>query len=309
MTVAVSGMSAAIYQDEPNFYVVTALGSNRDICFVSQNGATNKIEIVAAGGSDPLSITVVSPKVTVKSAGSGATSTAAEIVALLNATPNAYALFHARLAPGQTGAGVTGAMAEATPANGVASAQLALTDSGDHLTFQAAAGYRYWSSISLLEVDAGHDGSWVTQSSGYTVNLLRGSITLDVALESGDLVRATVVRRAETAFRKVMNLYDGKLKIDGKEIDTSSLDDAGWGSTITGARSWEISAGAFYYDGSVPISEIGTSMLAKFYAIYSTAKSFIGQGAVLSIENLLANPNEAQKQTITCKGQGEIYPE
>src|SRR5204862_47149 len=117
-----------------------------------------------------------------------------------------------------------------------------------------------------------------------------------------------VVRRAETAFRKVMNLYDGKLKIDGKEIDTSSLDDAGWGSTITGARSWEISAGAFYYDGSVPISEIGTSMLAKFYAIYSTAKSFIGQGAVLSIENLLANPNEAQKQTITCKGQGEIYP-
>ena len=312
MPSAVSGLSAAIYRDEPEEYVVTALGSNRDICFASKNGVTNSVEIIVAGSNTALTVTDSGSKATINSAtgaGGAATSTAAQIVAAFNADAGAFALFTARLAAGQTGAGVTGALAETHAADGVASADLALTDSGDHLTFQAAAGYRYWSVISKLEVDVGHDGSWVEQTSGYTVNLLRGSITLDVAIASGDLVRATVVRRSETAFRKVMLLYDGKLKLDGQEIDTTSLDDAGWASSIAGKKSWEFSAGAYWWTGAVPISEIGTRLIAKFYAIYATSESFVGSGAVLNLENLIASTTEAQKQTITCKGAGEIYPE
>ena len=59
----------------------------------------------------------------------------------------------------------------------------------------------------------------------------------------------------------------------------------------------------------MPISEIGTRLIAKFYAIYATSESFVGSGAVLNLENLIASTTEAQKQTITCKGAGEIYPE
>ena len=311
MTSAVSGLSAAIYRDEPEEYVVTALGSNRDICFVSKNGVTNSVEIIVAGSNTALTVTDSGSKATINSAtgaGEAATSTAAQIVAAFNADAGAFALFEARLASGQTGAGITGELAETHAANGVASADLALTDSGDHLTFQAAAGYRYWSAISKLVVDVGHDGSWVEQVGGYTVNLLRGSITLDVAIAAGDLVRATVVRRAETAFRKVMLLYDGKLKLDGQEIDTTSLDDAGWQSSIVGKKSWEFTAGAFWWTGSVPISEIGTRLIVKFYVIYAT-KSFVGLGAILNLENVVASTTNAQKQTITCKGAGEIYPE
>jgi hypothetical protein len=312
MTSAVSGLSAAIYRDEPNAYVATALGSNKDIVFASKNGIANGVEIVVAGSNTLLTVTSSGHVATINSAtgpAGAATSTAAEIVAAFNLVAGAFALFGARLAAGQTGAGITGALAETHATNGVASADLALADSGDHLTFQAAAGYRYWSSMSKLEVDVGHDGSWVEQTAGYTANLLRGSITLDVAISAGDLVRATVVRRDGKAFRKVMLLYDGKLKLDGQEIDTSNLDDAGWGSSIMGKKTWEISAGAFYYDGSVPISEIGTRLIAKIYAIYATAKSFVGYGAVLNLENVVASTTDAQKQTITIKGSGEIYPE
>ena len=39
---------------------------------------------------------------------------------------------------------------------------------------------------------------------------------------------------------KLGELSDLKLKIDGKDIDTSNVDDEGWGSSITGARSWEL---------------------------------------------------------------------
>lgn len=41
---------------------------------------------------------------------------------------------------------------------------------------------------------------------------------------------------------KLAELIDCKLRISGAEIDTSNVDDSGWGSSIAGARSWEVSA-------------------------------------------------------------------
>ena len=307
MTSAVSGMSAALFRDESEEYVVTALGSNRDICFVSKNGVTPSIEIAVSGNNTPLSVSVSGSDVVVHSAtnGSGvATSTPAQIVAALNADASAFALWKARLPPGQTGAGVTGALAHTHGHDGVPFADLALVDSGDHLTYQAAAGYRYWDEDETLAVEV--DGSAVT--AGFSVNFLRGSITFD-ASQGSSTITASGTRRSEMAFEKVMGLFDGKLKIDGKEIDTTSVDDNGWGSSITGAKSWELSAGTFYYAGGVPITDVSAESFWKFYSVLSSDPFAIGAGTVMGLEHVLANPNEAQKQTITVKGKGEIYPE
>ncbi len=312
MTSAVSGLSAALYRDEPEEYVVTAaLGSNRDICFVSKDGVNNSVEIVVGESTATLSVDVTGAKLTITSANTdgSATSTAKQIVDAVNADVDAAALFTARLPPGSTGAGVTGAVAELTAHDGVHFTEVNLVDSGDHKTFQAAAGGRYWTSMTKLEVDVGHDGSWVEQTSGYTVNLLRGSITLDTAIAAGDLVRATGLRRSELAFRKIIGLFDGKLKIDGKEIDTTSVDDAGWGSSITGAKSWDFSAGTFYYDGSALLTDIAESCLWKFYSVLATIPFAIGMGSIQSLDHVLASVTDAQKQTLVVKGNGEIYPE
>ena len=308
MTSAVSGLSAALFRDEPEEYVVTAaLGSNRDICFVSKNGATNHVEIVVGGVTAPLSVSAVGAKLTVTSANTdgSATSTAAQIVAAVNADPDCFALFEARLPPGSTGAGVTGALADTYAADGVAFTDLALADSGDHLTYQAAAGSRYWDPDESLtiEVDA------TPETSGFTVNYLKGSVTFETS-QSGSTITATGTRRSLLAFQKVFGLFDGVLKIDGKDIDTTSVDDTGWGSSIAGARSWEMSAGHFYYDGDLPISDVAAKYLWKFYSKLSTSTAFaIGWGVITSMSNLLANPNEAQKQDITVKGSGELYLE
>jgi len=312
MTLAKSGLDAALFLDEPEEYVVTAtLGSNRDICFVSKNHATNKVEIVVGGVTAPLSVAVVGPKLTITSANTdgSATSTAAQIVAAVNADANAFALFEARLPPGSTGAGVTGAMSEATAHDGVHFTETSLADTGDHKTFQAAAGSRYWSSMTKLEVDVGHDGSWVEQTSGYTVSLVKGSITLDTAIATGDLVRATGIRRSLLAFKKVFGLFDCKLKIGSKDIDTTTGDDGGWTSSIAGAKNWEASYGSFFYDGEIPISKLSVSYYWKFYSTLATVPFAIGKGIIQSLENLLVNPNDAQKQTGTIKGSGELYLE
>lgn len=181
---------------------------------------------------------------------------------------------------------------------------LELSDSGDHLTYQAAAGSRYWDENETLVVEV--DGSPVT--SGFTVNYLRGSVTFETS-QSGSTITATGKRRDEANFQKVIGLFDGKLKIDCKEIDTTSCDDGGWQSSIMGRGSWEFSAGTFYYDGGVPLADLKLSGLWKFYSVDSITAFAIGIGTLQGIENILASASDAQKQTLTVKGQGEIYPE
>src|SRR5512139_3643617 len=138
MTSAVSGLSAALYEDEADEYVVVEQGSNKGMCFVSLGG-TPSLEIVVSGNDTPLSVDVAVDVVTVNSAtdaGGVATSTAAQIVAAVNADVEANLIFFARLSPGSTGAGIPGAFSETEADAGIPFTGLTLTDSGDHLTFQ-----------------------------------------------------------------------------------------------------------------------------------------------------------------------------
>lgn len=183
-------------------------------------------------------------------------------------------------------------------------ADLELVDSGDHLTYQAAAGYRYWDEAETLTVEVDS----TPETSGFSVNYLRGSVTFEES-QSGSTITVTGKRRSEANFQKVLGLFDGKLKIDGKEIDTTSCDDAGWGSSIMGSAKWELTAGTFYYDGGVPLSDLKGEGLWKFYSVDSTTAFAIGIGTLQGIENVLASATDAQKQTLNVKGQGEIYPE
>jgi hypothetical protein len=307
MTSAVSGFSAALYKDEQNRYRVTpALGSNRDICFACKVTSCPSIQIVVAGSNTSLSVSVIDDDVIVYSAtnvGGTATSTALQIVDAVNADAGASALIEARIPPGQTGAGVTGALDAGDVATGVAFVNLALVDSGDHLTFQAAAGSRYWDDDLSVTIE---DGG-VEVTSGFTVNHLRGSVTFESSM-SGHAITATGTRRSELAFEKILLVYDGKLKIDGREIDTTSIDDDGWGNSISGRRSWDISASAFYYTGESDLPDVSDTLYWKIYAIKHT-KSFVGMGTLLSLDRIVANPDKAQERAITIKGNGEIYPE
>lgn len=306
MTSAVSGFSAALYKDEQNRYRVTpALGSNRDLCFASKGASCPSIQILVSGNSTPLSVSVIDDDIVVHSAtnvGGTATSTALQIRDAVNADPTASALIEARLPPGQTGAGITGALDAKDVATGVAFANLVLVDSGDHLTFQAAAGSRYWDdSIALFIEDNG------SAASGFSVNYLRGSVTFEET-KSGHTITASGTRRSELAFEKILLVYDGKLKIDGREIDTTSIDDDGWGNSISGRRSWDMTANAFYYTGESDIPDVADVLYWKIYAIKHT-KSFVGMGTLLSLDRIVANPDKAQERAITIKGDGEIYPE
>ena len=179
-----------------------------------------------------------------------------------------------------------------------------MSDSGDHKTYQAASGSRYWDEDKSLVVEV--DGSPVT--TGFTVNYLRGRVTFETS-QGASTITTTGTRRSELAFEKVFGCFDCKPKITAKDIDTTSCDDAGWESSISGAKMWEIAAGHFFYNGKIPISKLGVAYIWKIYSILNTVPYAIGKGMIQSMTNLLVNPNEAQKQDITVKGQGEFYLE
>lgn len=319
-TSAISGLSAALYRDEPEEYIVTPnLGNNKDLCFVSKNGVTPSLTIAVAGLGTELSVSVVDSDITINSAtdGSGeATSTAAQIVAAFNTSAEAKALGYLRIPPGSDGSGIPGALSHTHGANGVIFTELALADSGDHLTYQAVAGYRYWDPTvaATIEKQVHGAGGWVDITNSCEINYLRGSITVSAALNADDLVRASGTRRSELAFRKVINLYAGKMTIDNKEVDVTSIDSGGWEEVMGGLRGFEYSADAFFYYDPITYPDPATTdllskLIAKFYSIYTGSKSWVGWGYLKGIEVVLNDPKSAQKQNLKFIGTDEIYPE
>ncbi len=308
MTNAVSGLSAALFRDETKKYAVTpALGDDRDICFVSADGEANKVEIIVGTTSAPLSLSVTGTKLTITSANEDGdpTSTAVEIVEAVNKDANASALFTARLPPGSKGGGVTGALAEVTAADGVTFTALELVDSGDHKTYQADSNLRYWDDRYSLTVKS--DG--VTVTTGFKVNFLRGMVTFDNVM-TGHTITVDGTRRSILAFEKILGIFDGKLSIKGTDIDSSSVDDDGWGSTTVGSRRFEITSGLYYYDGKIPLEALTTKYIWKFYSILNDDVPFaVGKGTAQTTEHLLASATDVQKTTITVRGAGELYIE
>jgi hypothetical protein len=75
------------------------------------------------------------------------------------------------------------------------------------------------------------------------------------------------------------------------------------------ARTWEFSAGTVFYPGSIPIDDIGAAYIWKLWSVRDTTVLGVGKGTIQGLENVLASTTEAQKQTITVKGQGEFYLE
>ena len=114
---------------------------------------------------------------------------------------------------------------------------------------------------------------------------------------------------------KLAELSDMKLKIDAKDIDTSNVDDAGWGSSIAGARSWEASltnnlilADAAYIllrDALINGTSLYCYILQSGTAT-ATPKGFQGFAGVSSGNFTLAGPSTQQKLDITLKGRGAM---
>ena len=129
---------------------------------------------------------------------------------------------------------------------------------------------------------------------------------------SGSLWACTT---AEGTFVKIGELSDLKLKIDGKEIDTSNVDDGGWGSSIMGAGSWEVSASNNLIPTDAGYAIIKAAILARS-TIYVKAllsgtptaspKGFSGAAHVTSGSLTLAGTNTQQKADWTIKGSGAL---
>ena len=114
---------------------------------------------------------------------------------------------------------------------------------------------------------------------------------------------------------KVGELIDLKLKIDGQDIDTSNVDDAGWGSSITGARSWEltISNNLIMTDSAYALISAALIAGSSLYAYIlqsgtatSSPEGWEGPCGVQSGTITLAGTNTQQKADWTFKGRGAL---
>ena len=114
---------------------------------------------------------------------------------------------------------------------------------------------------------------------------------------------------------KLGELSDLKLKIDGKEIDTSNCDDAGWGSSIAGSRTWELSASNNLIMADACYALIIAALIAgdDLYAYVlqsgtatSSPVGWEGTCWVSSGNLTLAGASTQQKGDWTLKGRGAL---
>ena len=114
---------------------------------------------------------------------------------------------------------------------------------------------------------------------------------------------------------KLGEVSDLKLKINGQDIDTSNVDDAGWGSSITGKKDWEVStthnliltdAGYAIFIAAVLASSTIYAKILSSGTPTSTPVGFTGPCGVSSGSLTLAGPSTQQKGDWTIKGRGAL---
>lgn len=116
-------------------------------------------------------------------------------------------------------------------------------------------------------------------------------------------------------YEKLAEVSELRLKLTGKPIDTSNVDDEGWGSEIAGARTWEIGAknnlilsdSAFAIIESAMISgeDIYVKALSEGTPTVSP-KGYGGKATVQGSDLLLASTTSQQNASWTIKGRGAL---
>jgi predicted secreted protein len=114
---------------------------------------------------------------------------------------------------------------------------------------------------------------------------------------------------------KLAEISDLRLRIDGREIDTSNVDDAGWGSSISGARSAEVTAtnNLIMADAAYAIIQAallaGTTIYAKILQSGTATATPVGWAMTCGVNSgnlTLAGPNTQQKADWTIKNRGAL---
>jgi hypothetical protein len=114
---------------------------------------------------------------------------------------------------------------------------------------------------------------------------------------------------------KLGEIIDLRLRIDGRDIDTSNVDDGGWGSSISGARSAEISAtnNLIMTDAgyAIVIAAIiaGSTIYAKILQSGTPTATPVGWSMACGVNSgnlTLAGPNTQQKADWTIKNRGAL---
>jgi predicted secreted protein len=117
---------------------------------------------------------------------------------------------------------------------------------------------------------------------------------------------------------KIGEVSDLKLKVDGKDIDTSNADDAGWGSSIAGAKSAEISGtnNLIMADGGYAIMVAALfsatmTLYAKILQDGTPTSSPVGWSGLFRISSnnfTLVGTSTQQKLDFTLKNVGAVAP-
>lgn len=319
-TAALAGYAASfMMQTRKKATLTTTQGDNKDLTFkaVPPGTAGNGISIIYADPSannSPLSVEVDVREITVSLAtgsGGGIVTTAAEIMAAVNAHDEAARWVVASLATGSNGSGVVAAMGSTSLSGGSTATtesftDVVLVDLGDHIHYQAAAiANRYWDEGETLTIEeqAGGVGEFSEISTGFTVDYYRGLITFAVAQDPADNFQASGTKHI---MEPVCHAYEFTVspEVDMKEVTTFCS--GGHKEFLPGlvGGSGEVSD---YWVTPGHSGDLRSSMIAVFYINTDTGRHRIEADGYLEGAPVNASVGEVVASKMTWRFTGAFY--
>ncbi|MGB3944518.1 MAG: hypothetical protein WBK88_06990 [Methanothrix sp.] len=313
-------MSEALAGHAASFYVQTRkraalstdlVGDNNDLDYTAKMGGTigNSISIEysdPSAASQKLSVTVTAAAIEVSVATNGDSeiiTTAAQIMALLNANRDASRWVDVSLKTGNDGSGVVTAMAEDNLEGGSNDrtetfVKTAMVDLGDHKHYQAAATTdRYWIDGETITVYVDD----VEETEGFTIDYKLGMVIF-AASQGADPI---TVSGTKAIMRPVCHSYDFEVSPEVDLVEVTSRDSSNHREYVPGLDGGTGTVSDYWVVPGM-FDEMDVKLTAVFFVLTGTGRNRVEADGYLSNYSKSANTGQVVGDRMTWTFTGAV---
>lgn len=191
--------------------------------------------------------------------------------------------------------------------NSVAFADLALENTGDHMTYRvptADSAHKYWDKLqqTIVTVDLGAGAGFQPPPVDYEIQHPSGYVVF-----TSELPAAAVVHVSGYAFSltQVGGAFSWNLDLKTTTLDATTFENNGWKNYVSAFREYSAKVEKFWVNDDLPIFDTEL-MFAFFVSTGSDQARFEGWG-IIHGESIAVSVGELIKAPLEIQGTDGIY--
>ncbi|BCL83173.1 hypothetical protein ccbrp13_56380 [Ktedonobacteria bacterium brp13] len=197
-----------------------------------------------------------------------------------------------------------------TSGTSIALTNEAMSDSGDHLTFNVTnAAHQCWDSNAAFVVQTSPDGvTWTTVTTGFTINYPIGRVVFATAVSGATpSCRISSGKYFVFSFMAYANVVDPSLSATTYDVTSFTNPPSGWKTFIAGVNSATIKLTKFWIDG-VFLAHLTSAdlLIIQIYPGQNANQRFQGYG-ILTSDAIKSAQNAVNTEDLNFTVNGQLF--